>query len=105
MPVTLSWVDSSEPGSGRADLGEMRGADARLLEQWRDQAVGGVAVLHAFAHGVDARIEGLQRVVDQYAAVAAQAGVAGELDVRPDAGGHDDEVRFELAAVVELHAG
>ena len=84
-----------------ADLGEMRGAHLRLLEQRRDQAIGAVAVLHAFAHGVDAGIERLQRVVDHYAAVATQAGLAGKIDVRPDAGGHDDEIRVEVAAILQ----
>jgi hypothetical protein len=83
----------------------MCGADLRLLEQWCDQAIRAVAVLDAFAHGVDAGIERLQRVADHYATLATQAGLAGEVDARPDAGSHDDEVRFELAAVFELHAG
>ena len=53
-----------------AELGEMRGAYPRLLEQRRDQTVRAVAMLDALADRVNAGIERLQRVVDQHSAVA-----------------------------------
>ena len=44
----------------------------RLLEERRHQPVGLTPVLHALAHRVDARIEGLQRVIHHHAALAVQ---------------------------------
>src|SRR5690606_33786208 len=72
-----------------AELREMRGAYVRLLEQRRDKAVGAIAVLHAFADRVDARIEGLHRVVHEHAPIAAQTRRFREIDVWANAGGHD----------------
>ena len=74
MPVTLSCVAVSEPRYRVTPISaDVLRADARLFPQRRHQAVGLSAMLHAFAHGVDGRVEGLQRVVDQDAAVAVQA--------------------------------
>jgi hypothetical protein len=53
-----------------AEVGQVVGAHLGLLEQRRDQAVGDAAVADAFADRVDARVVGLQRVVDHDAAVA-----------------------------------
>jgi hypothetical protein len=43
-----------------AGAGQVRAAHAGLVPDRRHQAEGGLAVLHAFAHGVDARVVGLQ---------------------------------------------
>src|SRR5688572_3003652 len=83
----------------------MRGAHFRLLEQRCNQAIGAVAMLDALADRVDARIERLQCVIDEYSAVTPQPGFASEIDVRPDAGGHDDQVSVELATILEQSAG
>ena len=73
MPDTLSCVALMAPREARhADLGDVLRADARLLPQRRHQAEGLAAVLHALAHRVDGRVVGLQRVVDQDAAVAGE---------------------------------
>ena len=71
----------------RADLGH--------LEQRCDQAVRDAAMIDAFADGVDAWVERLQRVVDDDAAAAMQACTLGQRRVRPDAGCHYDEVGRE----------
>jgi hypothetical protein len=97
MPVTLSLVD--------ADLRQMVRADLRHFEQRRDESVGRSAVAHAFADRVDPRIERLQRVVDDDAAIAVEAGVLCEPDVGPDAHRHDDKVGSERFAARELHSG
>jgi hypothetical protein len=82
----------------------VRGADLGLLEQRRHQAVGDAAVRRALAHGVDARVgHGLQRVGDHHAALAVKAGRCGQCGVRADAGGHDDQIGGQLAAVLEAH--
>ena len=70
-----------------ADSGRCRarpGAPRRRAPapQRRDQPEGRVAMLDALAHRVDRRIVGLQRVVDEDAALAAQAGGARQRDVR-----------------------
>ena len=59
---------------------------------------------HALADGVDARIEGLHRVVHDDAAVAVQARGLGERDVGPDADRHHDELGGERLAVLEADA-
>ena len=87
-----------------AELREVVREHLRLLEQRRDEAVAGAAVLHAFAEGVDARVVRLHRVAHEHAALARDAARLRERDVRPDADGHHDEVRRQLAAVREAHA-
>ena len=62
-------------------------------------------MLHALAHGVDGRVVGLQAVVDENAAVAGEIRPLGELDVGPHAHRHDHEIRGDLLATVEPHAG
>ena len=57
-----------------AEVGEVRRANLGHFEQRRNQAVGNAAVGHAFADGIDARVIGLQRIVDDDAAVAIDAG-------------------------------
>src|SRR5690606_38326532 len=63
------------------------------------------AVRGAFAHRVYARIEGLQRVVDHYAAVAVDAGGLRQRGVGADAGGHHHQVGRDLAAVGKTYRG
>ena len=87
-----------------AVLREVAGTDLGLLPQRRDQAVADAAVLHAFADRVHARVVGLHRVVDDDAALAVDAGLLRELDVRADADGHDDDVGRHFEAVLEAHA-
>ena len=62
-------------------------------------------MLHAFADRVDARVVGLHGVVDDDAALAVQACLARQLDVRADADRHHDQVGRNLRAVLEAHAG
>ena len=76
----------------------MVGADLGLLEQRRHQAVGLAAMLHAFADRVDARVVGLHGVVDHDAALAIQAGLLGQRDVRADADRHHHQVGGESRA-------
>ncbi len=62
-------------------------------------------MLHTLAHCVDARIEGLQGVVDHDAPLAVQPGGFGQLHVGTDAHRHHHQVGRDLAAVLEAHAG
>src|SRR5690606_5551122 len=88
-----------------AEGGQVVGADLRLLEQRRDQAVRDAAVRRAFAHRVHPRVVGLQGVVDHDAAVAVDAGGLGQGGVGTDARGHDHQVGGDLPAVGEAHRG
>src|SRR5687768_4169749 len=85
-----------------AMLGEMSRADTCLLVKRGDQAIRVVSVLDALADGIHARIERLHRIVDQYTAVAPQAGRTSQFCVRPDAGGHDDQIRLDDGFIREL---
>ncbi len=89
--------------AGKAEHGQVVGADLGLFEQRSDQAIGGAAMIGTFADGVDARIVGLQGVVDQYAAVARQAGLLGQLAVGADAGGHHHQVSGNHLAIGEAY--
>ena len=62
-------------------------------------------MLHALADGIDGRIVGQHRIVDQHAAIAGQAGRPGELDIRPHADGHHHQIGRQLAAVGKADAG
>ncbi len=84
-----------------AEAREMIGRHLGHLEQRRDQAVGGAAVVHAFADRVDARVVGLHRVVDHDAAVAVDAAGFGQRGVGPDADRHHHQLRGHFEAVVE----
>ena len=75
-------------------FGQMLGADLGLLEQWRDEAIAGFAMLDAFTDGVNFGVECLHGVVNDDALVAMQAGIFGERDIGPDADRHDDDVGF-----------
>ena len=86
-----------------AEQREMIRADFRHVEKRRDETVRDAAVIHAFAHGIDARIERLHGVAHHDAAAAMQARFLGELGVRPHADGHHDEVRGNRFAVLEAH--
>jgi len=59
-------------------------------------------MVSAFADGVDARVVGLQGVVDQNAAIARDAGLFGQFAVGADAGGHHHQVGGDHVAVLEL---
>ncbi len=105
MPVTLSFVEVCDPAiTPDAELREVVREHLRLLEQRSDEAVARAAVLHALAECVDARIVRLHRVAHEHAALARDAARFRERGVRPDADGHHDEVRGQLAAVREAHA-
>ena len=91
--------------AGQSDLREMAGTHPRLFPQGSHQAIGAVAMLHALAHRVDARVVGEHGVIDQHAAFAAQARELRKGDVRPYPGRHDHELGRQLAAVGEAHAG
>ena len=87
--------------AGVAELRQVIGADLRLLEQRRHQAIGAPAALRAFADRIDARIVGLHRVVDDDAALAMQPGTARQRDIGADADRHDDQVGRNHRAVLE----
>ena len=86
-----------------AQLCEVVGADFGLLEQRGNKAVGDAAVAGAFTDGIDARVIGLQGVVDQNPAASRQAGAFRQFGVGADAGRHDNQVRGDDVAVLELH--
>ena len=106
MPDTLSCVALMAPENRDTPISAMCCALMRACSQsgatrpkvWR-------AMLHALAHRVDSRVVGLQRVVDQDAAIAGQVGLLRQIDVGPHADGHDHQVRGHFLAVIELHAG
>jgi hypothetical protein len=79
------------------------GADLGLLEQRCDQAISDAAVAGALTHGIDARIEGLQRVADHDAACAVDTRGLCQLSIRTDARSHDHQIGRLFAAVRELH--
>jgi hypothetical protein len=58
-------------------------------------------MLDAFAHGEDVRIGSLHLIIDHDAAIDIEAGFVSEIDIRPDAGGNDDEVAIEDCPVLE----
>ena len=91
------------PGSPAAQaIGEHLG----LLPQRRHESVDASAVLGAFADRMDVRgVDAAEVVPDDDAAVDAEPGPAGELDIRPDAGREHDHVALERAAVLERDTG
>nr|GEU28124.1 hypothetical protein [Tanacetum cinerariifolium] len=88
-----------------AGAGQVGAAHARLVPDGRHQPERGAAMLHALAHGVDARIVRLQRIVHHDGAVAVQAGRLGQRDIGTHAGRHHHQVGRDGAAVLEAHAG
>ena len=87
------------PGvAGDAVLGEVVGAHLRHLEEGGHQPVGRAAVAGALAHGIDARIVGLEGVVHHDAALAVEPRRFGERGVGPDPDRHHDEVGRQLLA-------
>ncbi len=80
----------------------MIGANLGLFEQRRDQAIGGATMVGAFADSIDARVIGLQGVVDQDAAIARDAGLFRQLAVGADARGHHHQVGGDHLTVLEL---
>ena len=75
-----------------------------LLDQRRDQPVADAVVLDALADGEDVGVRRLHVIVDDDAAVDAEPGLARQIHVRADAGGDDDEVGVDAAAVHERDA-
>ena len=61
-------------------------------------------MLGAFAQRKDIRRAGLQPVVDDDAAIDGNAGVPGERDIRPDAGGEDHRIGLDLPSVRQFDA-
>ena len=57
---------------------------------------------NAFADSIDARVEGLQRVVDQNSAIAGQSGSLCELDIGANARSHDHQISGNTAAITEV---
>ncbi len=82
----------------------MRSADPSLFPQGCDETERAFTVLHALPHCVDAGIVRLQRVVDEDTPFAPQARQSCDLGIRFDANGHHDQVRLELATIIEAHA-
>ena len=89
--------------ASEAQLREVVGADLGLFEQRRNQAVGDAAMAGAFADCVDARVVGLQGVIDQNPAIAGDAGLFRQFSVGANAGGHHHQVGRDDVAVLELH--
>ena len=83
----------------------MVGADLGLVEQGSDEAVGLAAMLHAFADRIDSPVVGLHGVGDDDAALAMEAGLARQFEIRADADRHHDEIGGNLLAVGKAHAG
>ena len=75
-----------------------------LFEERRDQPVTDTAVLDALTDREDVGIRRLHVVVHDDAAFDGQAGLSPEIDIRPDPGGDDDEVRVDMLATREFHA-
>ena len=106
MPVTFSLVETTRSFvAGKAFQRELIGANPGLVEQRRDEAVGQAAVLHAFSDRIDAPVIGLHGVGDDDAALAMDAGLPGQFEVRPDADRHDHQIGRKLRAVGKAHAG
>ena len=61
-------------------------------------------MLGAFAKREDIRRAGLQMIVDDDAAIDGNAGVPGERDIRPDAGGKDHGIGVDPASVRQFDA-
>jgi NADPH-dependent 2,4-dienoyl-CoA reductase/sulfur reductase-like enzyme len=68
------------------------------------KAKGKAAMLHAFAHGVDMRIVGLQRVVDHDAAIAMQPAGFGQRDIRTHTHRHHHQISVDTSAVGQRNA-
>ena len=96
-PETFRLVATTLPPIGRGTPAEMPRQHARLLIGRLDQAVADAAMLGAFAEREDIGRAGLQLVVDDDAAVDRDAGVLGQRDIRPDAGGEDHRIGLDAA--------
>ena len=62
-------------------------------------------MIDAFAHRIDARVEGLQGVVDANAALGLQAGGLRQRGIRADADGHHHQVGGDGIAAFQTHRG
>src|SRR3546814_19762499 len=76
----------------------------RLPPEWIDQTISTATMLHALADRIDTWIEGLHGVVDQHAAVAAQAAALREFGLRANADRHHHQRRIDDRAVLEPDA-
>ena len=92
-------------GEGVFAAQDMIHGDLRHFVPGRDQAEYAVVPAGAFADGVNIRVGGLAGVVnhDPTALRDGQAALRCQLVARADAGGEDDEVHFQLAAVGKAH--
>ncbi len=92
-------------GEGVFAAEDMVNGDLRHFVPWCNQTVYAVVPAGAFADGVDIRIGGLAGVVnhDPAALRHGQSALSGQLVARANAGGEDDEVYFQLAAVGKAH--
>src|SRR3569623_3388938 len=60
-------------------------------------------MLHALAHRINTRIEGLHGVVDDHTALAIETDLLRKLHIGPDALRHYHQIRVDLAAILETH--
>ena len=82
------------------------GENLRLLPQRRDQAVDAAAMLRAFADHIDVGVvHRAHVVVDDDGALDGEPAAQPDLRIRLDAGGDDDHVAVERAAVLEGEPG
>src|SRR3569833_2648485 len=61
-------------------------------------------MLHALAHRINTRIEGLHGVVDDHTALAIETDLLRKLHIGPDAHRHYHQIRFDLAAIYKTYA-
>src|SRR3569832_1044388 len=61
-------------------------------------------MLHALAHRINTRIEGLHGVVDDHTALAKQTDLLRKLQIGPEAHRHYHQIRFDLAAIFKTYA-
>ncbi len=99
----------AQVGAGEGGLAAEQAVDDDLGHRVarRHEAEGAPADARDLADRPDGRVRGAARVVDHDAAALAdrQARVAGEGVPRADAGGEDDDVGVQVAAVGEVHPG
>ena len=60
-------------------------------------------MLHTFAHRINARVKGLQSVVDDDALLAIDAGGFSQGHIRFDADRHHDEIGGDFSAIGKAH--
>ena len=92
-------------GEGVFAAEDMVNGDLRHFVPRCNQTVYAVIPAGAFADGVDVRIGGLAGIVDHDPAALrnGQTALSSQLVARANAGGEDDEIHFQLAAVGKAH--